>query len=401
MPGVRDQLRLPVAGGGEGGSHRVEGAGQPGDLVLALDRDAECEVLGAGDMLDGLGELVDGAQAGAGDPQPGGARADDTDAGDGEEDERQLVEGVGDLFHGQGHGYGDPGLTSRTVNGRGVDAHLGAVLRLGGVHRVGPHPGGYSPVGELHRDRGLLRLGAGRRTRRQHQLERVGRRQDPDPVRLGAGPRENVDVGPTGTDLLQARVELLDQPVPRGQPAGQGHRRHRDRHGGRDQHRQPGAQRQGADPVQRARHPSPPCGPQRVPDAPHRVHEPRFTARFRLAAQVHHVHVQGVGARFEVEAPDRLQDLLAGQHLPRMGQEHLQQGEFGPGQLDAARTAGDLAGGEVHPQIGEGQHIVVGDVAARRGRVRATAQQGPDAGEELVQFEGLDQIVVGAGCRAR
>lgn len=126
------------------------------------------------------------------------------------------------------------------------------------------------------------------------------------------------------------------------------------------------------------------------------MHEPRFAARFRLAAQVHHVHVQGVGARLEVEAPHRLEDLLAGQHLPRVRQEHLQQGELGTGQLDPARAPGDLAGGEVHPQVGEGQHIVVGD-AACRGRVRAAAQQGPDAGEELVQFEGLDQVVVGPG----
>ncbi|MGW3926378.1 hypothetical protein, partial [Streptomyces sp. NPDC005093] len=36
-----------------------------GEDEIALDRDAECEVLGAGNMLDGLGELVDGAQAGA------------------------------------------------------------------------------------------------------------------------------------------------------------------------------------------------------------------------------------------------------------------------------------------------------------------------------------------------
>lgn len=63
-------------------------------------------------MLDGLGELVDGAQAGAGDPQPGGARADDTDAGYHEEDDCELVEGGGDLFHGQGHRDGEPGRTS-------------------------------------------------------------------------------------------------------------------------------------------------------------------------------------------------------------------------------------------------------------------------------------------------
>lgn len=63
-------------------------------------------------MLDGLGELVDGAQAGAGDPQPGGARADDTDAGYHEEDDCELVEGAVTCSMGKATETASPGRTS-------------------------------------------------------------------------------------------------------------------------------------------------------------------------------------------------------------------------------------------------------------------------------------------------
>ena len=53
VAGVGDQLALPVVRGGERGEHRVERRGQPGDLVVALDRD-RVEPLGAGDVLDGV-----------------------------------------------------------------------------------------------------------------------------------------------------------------------------------------------------------------------------------------------------------------------------------------------------------------------------------------------------------
>ena len=42
VAGVGDQLALPVPGGGERGEHRVERRGEPGDLVVALDRRSGC-----------------------------------------------------------------------------------------------------------------------------------------------------------------------------------------------------------------------------------------------------------------------------------------------------------------------------------------------------------------------
>lgn len=80
MARVGDELGLAVAGAGQGRGHRVEGARQPGDLVLALDGDPDGEVLGTGDVLDGLGELVYGAQPGTGHPESGRARAHGADA---------------------------------------------------------------------------------------------------------------------------------------------------------------------------------------------------------------------------------------------------------------------------------------------------------------------------------
>ena len=82
VAGVGDQLALPVARRGERGEHRVERRGQPGDLVVALDRD-RVQPLGAGDVLGRGGEPAHRAQAVAGDA-PAGQRGGDH-AGEAEE----------------------------------------------------------------------------------------------------------------------------------------------------------------------------------------------------------------------------------------------------------------------------------------------------------------------------
>ncbi|GAA3301612.1 hypothetical protein GCM10020295_45330 [Streptomyces cinereospinus] len=70
--------------------------GQTGHLVLAVlvHRDADGQVLGAGHVLDGLRELVHRAQAGPGHRETGGARAHHADAGDQQEEQGELLEGV-------------------------------------------------------------------------------------------------------------------------------------------------------------------------------------------------------------------------------------------------------------------------------------------------------------------
>ncbi len=83
-----------------------------------------------------------------------------------------------------------------------------------------------------------------------------------------------------------------------------------------------------------------------------------------------------------------------------MCHEHLQQGELRAGQFDGPAAARDLPGGEVHAQVGEGERLVRLGLGGHRHRVGAAAQQGADAGEQLVQLERLDQVVVGARVQA-
>ena len=79
---------------------------------------------------------------------------------------------------------------------------------------------------------------------------------------------------------------------------------------------------------------------QGVADAADRVDQPRLAARLGLLAQVADVDVERVRAVAEVVAPDAVEDHRAGQHLPRVAEEELEQRELGAGQgerLVAAR----------------------------------------------------------------
>ena len=75
VAGVGDQLALPGLGGRQRGEHRVERLREPGHLVVALDRD-RVEPLGAGDVLDGVGEPAYRPQAVAGHRPAGQSGAD-------------------------------------------------------------------------------------------------------------------------------------------------------------------------------------------------------------------------------------------------------------------------------------------------------------------------------------
>ena len=102
-----------------------------------------------------------------------------------------------------------------------------------------------------------------------------------------------------------------------------------------------------------------------------------------LAAQVPDVHLERVGRGGEVVAPDLLEDEAAVEHSPRSPQEHLQQGELGAGELDVAGAAQHLAGGDVHGEVGEGEHLLLGAVLGRDD----PAQQGTEPGEETPIIE--------------
>ena len=119
VPGVRDELLLQVAGGGEGGGHRVEGAGEPGDLVVGLSstgmRTARSSVRAT--CSTASVSLSTGRRPGPGDGEPGGAGADDADPGDQEQDEGEVVEGgLGAPRGGRRRGGRSPGRTCGWVS---------------------------------------------------------------------------------------------------------------------------------------------------------------------------------------------------------------------------------------------------------------------------------------------
>jgi hypothetical protein len=130
-------------------------------------------------------------------------------------------------------------------------------------------------------------------------------------------------------------------------------------------------------------------------DPAHGVDQPRRAAFLRLSPQVADVHVERIGARAEVVAPDALEDDRARQHLPGIPQEQLEQRELGARELDRRVAAPDLARSEVELEVGEPQSRVRGLVVARR-----APEQRAQPSEELRQGERLGEIVVRAGIEA-
>src|SRR5215212_1514788 len=72
-------------------------------------------------------------------------------------------------------------------------------------------------------------------------------------------------------------------------------------------------------------------GAQPVADVAHRLDRP-LAVLPELAAQVADVHLQHLRARVELEAPDRIEDLLPREHLVRMAHEIGEQLELPGGQ---------------------------------------------------------------------
>ena len=66
-----------------------------------------------------------------------------------------------------------------------------------------------------------------------------------------------------------------------------------------------------------------------------------------LAPQISHVHVDDIGPRVVVIAPDMAQQLFAGQHLPWMTQEGLSEGELTRGQVHGAPVDMRPAGAQI------------------------------------------------------
>ena len=112
-----------------------------------------------------------------------------------------------------------------------------------------------------------------------------------------------------------------------------------------------------------------------------------------LAPQVSDVHVERLRRRFEVVAPDALVDGVARDDDAGVEHQELEEIELGLGELELDRAAPRLASHRVEHEIGDRQlRVAVGDAAA--------PQQRANACEELVQREGLHEVVVRARVEA-
>src|SRR5581483_1997655 len=133
--------------------------------------------------------------------------------------------------------------------------------------------------------------------------------------------------------------------------------------------------------------PAPPPGepwhlllPERVPDSAHGVDQARLAGRLGLPAQVPDVDLERVRGWTEVVAPDPVEDHVAGEHLPRVAQEELEEQELRPRQLDRTVAAPNLAGARVEGQIGEGERLVAPD---------RPPEKRPESRQELLERERL------------
>ena len=107
VPGVGDQLPLPVLRRRQGGEHRVERAGQPGDLVVPSIVDG-VELLGARDLLGGVGQPTTGRRPLRATAQPARAAPITPTAPKMKQDQAQLVQGALVGLHRLGDNERDP-----------------------------------------------------------------------------------------------------------------------------------------------------------------------------------------------------------------------------------------------------------------------------------------------------
>ncbi|SST12336.1 Uncharacterised protein [Acinetobacter baumannii] len=102
------------------------------------------------------------------------------------------------------------------------------------------------------------------------------------------------------------------------------------------------------------------------------------------------MHVEGVAFRRFV-APDAAPQLLAGDQRGAGAHQALKDLPGGGGQRQGRAAAAGLAAVEVHHQVVDLQAL---------GLAAAAPAEGLQADQQLRQFEGLEQVVVGAGVEA-
>src|SRR4051812_16301518 len=128
---------------------------------------------------------------------------------------------------------------------------------------------------------------------------------------------------------------------------------------------------------------------QDVARAADRVKEARLATGFELSSEVGHEDLDGVRDREGVVAPDLVEQALARDHEPLVAHEVLEQLELALGELDPPLTPEHLVGVRVQREVADRQR--------RHAARRSPAQQRPQAGEQLLTLERLDEVVVGPG----
>src|SRR5258705_7245285 len=129
--------------------------------------------------------------------------------------------------------------------------------------------------------------------------------------------------------------------------------------------------------------------PEDISRAADGVQQPCLAPRLQLAPQVGHEHLDGVRGGERVVAPDLLEEALAGDDDALVAHEVLEQLELALGEVHRAIRAAHLVRVGVEGQVAHDER--------RRAARGAPAQQGPQAGQELLTLERLDEVVVGPG----
>src|SRR5260370_12749229 len=126
-----------------------------------------------------------------------------------------------------------------------------------------------------------------------------------------------------------------------------------------------------------------------VPDAAHGLDQRRLVA-IDLAAQVADVRLEHARVAAEVVMPHMVEDLSAREDAAGVDQQIAEQAVLGRGQLDDVGAAADLVRLVIQLEVGQVELPALGAAASM------PSQDDPNAGHQLLDAEGLGDIVVPA-----
>ena len=116
--------------------------------------------------------------------------------------------------------------------------------------------------------------------------------------------------------------------------------------------------------------------PQPVADVAHRLDRIRRVRVTQLAPQVADVDLEHLRAGIEVEPPDRVEDLLAGENLVGVAHQVGEQLELARGQLDLVAVALDPPRAQVEADVGDVEHggfMLAGARSCARTRAKSSS----------------------------